>query len=177
MGDAELGKTVKLINANIYAYKNAYKGRKKKHRKYYNDGHPDRNGKFSKSSREPWILATSLPDDLKMARRVINIYLSRMQIEQNFRDLKNQRWGFGLRDSRTENIKRLEILLLIGFIGSAVLWLIGIVAEANKLHYSFQANTKRNSRTLSLFSLGWQILKHGLNGRCKLQLETAPITN
>ncbi len=96
-----------------------------------------------------------------------------MQIEQNFRDVKNQRWGFGLRDSKTENIKRLEILLLIAFIATMILWLIAIAAEAKQLHYGFQDNTKRNSRTLSLFSLGWQILKHGTAGRGSISLSLA----
>lgn len=173
LGCADLGKIKKLMEANIYAYQGKLKGRKKKRRKYYNDGHPDKNIKYSKANREPWILATSLPGEITMARRIINIYKSRMQIEQNFRDIKNQRWGFGLRDSKTENMQRLEVLLLIGFIASIILWLIGIVAEANKLHYGFQANTKRDGRTLSLFSLGWQILKHGLNGRCYITLERA----
>jgi hypothetical protein len=96
-----------------------------------------------------------------------------MQIKQNFRDVKNQQWGFGLRDSKTENMQRLEVLLLIVFIASIILWLIGIAAEAKNLHYEFQANTKRNGRVLSLFSLGWQIIKHGLGGRCHISLEAA----
>lgn len=58
-----------------------------------------------------------------------------MQIKQNFRDLKNQRWGFGLRDSKTINMQRLEILLLISNIATMVLWLLGIAAETKKLHY------------------------------------------
>ena len=162
LGYATLGKTSKSMQASIYAYQGAYKGRKKKRRKYYNDGHPDKNIKYGRANNEPWILATSLPSDIKLARRIINIYHSRMQIEQNFRDVKNQRWGFGLRDSKTENIQRLEVLLLIAFIATLILWLIAIDAESKGLHYGFQANTKRDRRTLSLFSLGWQILKHGL---------------
>lgn len=173
LGYAELGKTKKLMDANIFAYQGTHKGRKKIKRKYFNEMHPDKHIKYGRANKEPWILATSLPGELEMARRVINIYRSRMQIEQNFRDIKNQRWGFGLRDSKTENMQRLEILLLIGFVASVILWLIGIVAESNKLHHGFQANTRRDGRTLSLFSLGWQILKHGLKGRCRIRLEDA----
>jgi len=173
LGLATLGKTSKLMQANIFAYKGLYKGRKWKRKKYSSNSHPDKNIKYGRMHNEPWILATSLPGDLKLARRVINIYRARMQIEQNFRDIKNQQWGFGLRDSKTENIQRLEVLLLVGFIASIILWLIAIVAEAKKLQYGFQANTKRDGRTLSLFSLGWQIVKHGLNGRCKITPELA----
>jgi hypothetical protein len=173
LGPATLGKLKKLMDANIYAYQSEHKGRKRKRKKYHCDGHPDRDIKYGKTNKEPWILATSLPGTSKIARQVVNISRARMQIEQNFRDIKNQRWGFGLRDSKTENIKRLEILLIIGFIASIILWLIGIIAEANKMHYGFQANTRRTSRTLSLFSLGWQILKHGFNGKCRFSLEAA----
>lgn len=174
LGLATLGKTSKLMQANIYAYKGLLKGRKWKRKKYTsNQSHPGRIIKYSKMHKDPWILATSLPGDLKWTRRVINIYRARMQIEQNFRDIKNQQWGFGFRDSKTKNIQRLEVLLLVGFIASIILWLIAIVAEAKKLHYGFQANTKRDGRALSLFSLGWQIIKHGLNGRCKITPEIA----
>jgi hypothetical protein len=173
LGLATLGKTNKVMQANIYAYQGLIKGRKFKRKKYSSNTHPDKNIKYGRMNREPWILATSLPGDLKLARQVINIYRSRMQIEQNFRDVKNQQWGFGLRDSKTYNIKRLEVLLIIAFIATAILWLIAIAAEAKKQHYGFQANTKRNGRTLSLFSLGWQIIKHGLGRRCRISLETA----
>lgn len=173
LGEAILGKTNRIMQANIYAYQGTHKGRKKMRRKYYNDGHPDKNDKYGRMHREPWLLATSLPGDIKLARRIINIYHARMQIEQNFRDIKNQRWGFGLRDSKTENIQRLEILLLIAFIATIILWLVAITAESKKLHFSFQANTKRDGRALSLFSLGWQILKHGLPGREDLILSMA----
>lgn len=173
LGLATLGKTNKMMQANIYAYQELVKGRKKKRKKYHCDAHPDKNIVYSRAHREPWILATSLPGDIKLSRRIINIYRTRMQIEQNFRDIKNQQWGFGLRDSKTENIQRLEVLLLVGFIASIILWLIAIIAEAKKLHYGFQANTKRDGRTLSLFSLGWQIVRHGLNGKCKITPELA----
>lgn len=173
LGKAILGKTFRVMQASIYAFQGKHKGRIKKRRKYFNDSHPDKNIKYGRMHREPWLLATSLPADIKLARRVINIYHARMQIEQNFRDVKNQRWGFGLRDSKTENIQRLEILLLIAFIATMILWLIAISAEAKKLHYSFRANTKRNGRTLSLFSLGWQILKHGTAGRGSISLSRA----
>ncbi|MBS0290494.1 MAG: transposase [Proteobacteria bacterium] len=46
------------------------------------------------------------------AKKVINLYKKRMQIEQNFRDDKNERWGFGWRYSKTKNHERYSILLL-----------------------------------------------------------------
>jgi hypothetical protein len=173
LGNAVLGKTKILMSTNIYAYKSRQKGRKWKRKKYLSNAYPDRQQKQSKSHKESWVLATSLKHGHTLAKRVVNIYRARMQVEQNFRDMKNQRWGFGLRDSKTENSNRLEILLLISFIATMVLWLVAIVAESKKLHHSFQVNTERGRRVLSLFSLGWQIIRHGLNGRCRMRLETA----
>ncbi|NIP51363.1 MAG: IS4 family transposase, partial [candidate division Zixibacteria bacterium] len=46
--------------------------------------------------KEPWILATSLPVTSKLAKRVVRIYSTRMQIEESFRDIKSYRLGIGL---------------------------------------------------------------------------------
>lgn len=173
IGKATLGKTKFLMETNVFGYKGKPKGRKRIKRKYYNEGHPDRDRKYRSANSDALVIVTSLSGNRKNARRVINIYKSRMQIEQNFRDLKNQRWGFGLRYSKTEKIERLDILLLIGFIATLILWLIAVIAEHNKLHYGFQANTKRNGRAISLFYLGWQIIKHGVNGLCVFSINKA----
>lgn len=85
-----------------------------------------------------------------------------MQIEQNFRDDKNQRWRFGLRYSHSEKFKRLEILLLIAFITTLVLRLIRTAAEAKNLHKAFQENSEKENRILSLPNLARQIIRHCL---------------
>ncbi len=46
------------------------------------------------AAMEPWLIFTSM-DDFK-PRQVMKIYSRRMQIEQNFRDEKSERFGFGL---------------------------------------------------------------------------------
>lgn len=171
IGNSRLGANIEPMHASIYGYCSEPKGRKKRHRKYYNDGHPDKNEKYGRANKEPWILATSLPGSKQYSRKIINIYKNRMQIEQNFRDLKNQRHGFGLRDSRTENIKRLEIMLLIAFIATLILWLIAATAERYNLHRRFQANTKNDGRAISLFFLGWQVIKHGINDEIRFNLD------
>ena len=60
-----------------------------------------------------------------------------MEIEQNFRDDKSERFGYGLRYSRTKNIQRLEIMLLIFHIATIILWLIGFAGELSSLQKDF----------------------------------------
>lgn len=150
--------TVHEFPLNVYTFKAKLYGRKVKRMK----GrilHIGKQEYYSREKREPWILVSSL--QLK-AVKIINLYKMRMQIEQNFRDDKNERWGFGWRYSRTKNPKRYSILLLIAFIASLLLWLIGKAAETKLLHKDFQANTSKK-RTLSYLTLAKQILKHSIN--------------
>jgi hypothetical protein len=158
LGKAFLGKQ-QHYSVELFGYQGQLKGRKMYRKKYHANMYPDKNIKYGRSHREPWVIATSLLGGEAIAQRVINIYKKRMQIEQNFRDEKNPRWGFGLRMSRTENIQRLEILLLISFIATVILWLIGNLAESKNMHRDFQANSYRHKRVLSVFSLGIQIIR------------------
>jgi hypothetical protein len=143
---------------NLYSYKAKLYGRKLKRMK----GrilHIGKQEQHSREKREPWIIVLSL--QLK-AVKIINLYKKRMQIEQNYRDDKNERWGFGWRYGRTKNPERYSILMLIAFIASLVLWLIGRAAETKLLHKDYQANTSKK-RTLSYLTLGKQVLKHSLS--------------
>jgi hypothetical protein len=38
---------------------------------------------------EPWLLTSSLPVTNQLAKQVVNIYSSRMQIEEGYRDMKS----------------------------------------------------------------------------------------
>ena len=166
LGEALVGKTKGDFKSFIYGVRPKLHGRKMKKKKYHCDMYPDKQDKYSRVHREPWVLATSLEGGKQIARRIINIYKSRMQIEQNFRDDKNQRWGFALRYSRTENIKRLEIMMLIAFIAIYMLCLLGLMAEARKLQFQYQANTRKDVRVLSITSLAKQLIRHGQDHFC-----------
>ena len=89
---------------------------------------------------------------------MIQLYSKRTQIENSFRDTKNQRVGFSLNDTGTRQIEWLNISLLIIFIASIGLWLIGQCAKDKNLQYQFQANTVKHREVLSNIYLGWQIL-------------------
>lgn len=110
-------------------------------------------------NREPWILATSLCEGKKIAKKVVRAYKTRMQIEESFRDIKNSRFGFGFRESKTYQPKRFEILLLIGMLAILAITILGKTGEIRKLQYEFQANTIRNRTVLSLFFLGCQLIR------------------
>ena len=83
-----------------------------------------------------------------------------MQIEENFRDMKNTRWGFSLRETRTKNAHRLAILVLIGTLAHLAIWLIGRAGQRNNLHRKFQANTVRDHKVLSTPFLGSQMIRN-----------------
>lgn len=104
----------------------------------------------------PWLLATSL-DNLS-AKRVVDIYAKRMQIEETFRDAKNYRFGWSFGHARSNSSKRLEVLMLIASLGMLAVTLIGNAAERRGLHCQYQANTIRNRRVLSLFYLGCSLI-------------------
>lgn len=111
--------------------------------------------KAAARQNEPWLLASSL--QIK-AKKLTKIYSSRMQIEENFRDMKSTRYGFSLRQTRTKNARRLSILVLIGTLTHLAVWLLGKAGQRINLHHKFQANTVRDSQVLSIFFLGCQML-------------------
>lgn len=102
-------------------------------------------------ANEPWLIATS--DGNLNSFEVINFYAKRMQIEQNFRDDKSERFGFSWRFSKTVGVERMSTLCLVACLASQVLWLIGFEAERRRWHLQFQANTIKDRRVLSFLSL------------------------
>jgi hypothetical protein len=75
-----------------------------------------------------------------------------MQIEQTFRDLKNDQWGVGLRSSQTRSALRLAILVLIGVLLTYALWIIGLALLRTGRAVTYGSRAKASS-TLSVISL------------------------
>lgn len=115
--------------------------------------------KAATRGREPWLLASSLPDTAGMAKKIVNFYRQRMQIEESFRDMKNTRSGFSLRQSRTNDKRRLAILMLINTLSQLVVWLTGQAGVSRNLHRDLQANTIRNKTVLSTFFVGCELIR------------------
>lgn len=167
IGQVLLSKTERL-EGQLCCYKGNPKGRISKNKLGKKRQGTDSKS-YSKSAKEAWILMTSL-DGVNLAKKVVRIYKTRMQIEEGFRDLKSSQYGFGFEQAYSQQIKRIEILLLIAMLASFVAWIIGWNAERQNLHYQFQANTIRDRRVLSLFYVGCRIMKK------KIKLTLQPVS-
>jgi hypothetical protein len=159
VGEVELVRS-HPFRCHLYRYKHRARGR----HQWTQQGLRARSQHSKKNAlREqlPWLLVTSLPHAHGAARQIIQLYRTRMQIEEAFRDIKNQRTGFSLTDTRTRSPQRLANLLLIGMLATLVVWMLGRLAEEKQLHYQYQANTVKTQRVLSLFYLGCLLILQG----------------
>lgn len=147
------------VQCGLYIYKKQPKGRILKTLK----GAKCRQAtslKIAQREQEPWLIATSLEHNTSLSRRIMKIYAKRAQIENSFRDTKNQRLGFSLNDSKTTHTERVNVLLLIIAIATFGLWLLGALLKQKKLQFQFQANTIKYRDVLSNVFLGWQVINN-----------------
>lgn len=114
----------------------------------------------ARCQRDPWLLVTSLEiNSIIRAEKIVSIYAKRMHIEEDFRDIKSHRYGFGLRYSLTNQAKRLEVLLLIAALACLICWLISLSARKKNLHYDYQSNSIKSRNVLSCIYLGCQLVR------------------
>lgn len=66
-----------------------------------------------------------------------------MQIEQNFRDEKSERYGLRLMASKSRGEKRISVLYLVATLYSIIMWLTGYYLERKGINRWFQ-RTVRN---------------------------------
>jgi len=144
-------------DGHFYLHKKEVKGRKHKHsrcrirrKSQMSDGRS--------AAKEPWLIFSST-DDFK-PREIMKLYSRRMQIEQNFRDEKSERFGFGLRASYSRSAERMLVLSLLATLSTIVLWLIGYHAENKGLHLRYQANSIKTRRVISYLTLAENVLRH-----------------
>lgn len=104
-----------------------------------------------KAMKEAWCLATSRVD-LKAAE-VIALYGKRWGIESVFRDIKDYRFGMGMKRVRTDSTERRDRLFLISALAIALLTLLGAAGEAVGLERTIKANTEK-ARSYSLWRQG-----------------------
>lgn len=144
-------------DGHFYLHKKEPKGRKNK-RPRGKPGSPTTEKEQRISAKEPWLLFSST-DDFK-PREIMKMYSRRMQIEQNFRDEKSERFGFGLRASYSRSAERMLVLSLLATLSTIVLWLIGYHAENKGLHLRYQANSIKTRRVISYLTLAENVLRH-----------------
>ncbi len=162
LGRASLTKSSQ-IPGNIIIYK-----ANKKKRRYRSRARSrgESQSSYRKGNQAPWLLITSL-ESTRLALKVVNIYKQRMRIEENFRDTKSTRYGFGLHESRTACYKRMGVLLLIAAIVTFACWLAAMIIYDNGKASDFQAHSAKNKGVLSSVFLGREALKR----KCKIDTE------
>jgi hypothetical protein len=101
--------------------------------------------------KESWCLATNL-DSMNTAE-IVNLYGRRFTIEETFRDVKDMRFGMGLKATSIKRPDRRDRLLLIGALAHAMLTLLGAAGEKLGWDRGLKANTVKR-RTLSLYRQG-----------------------
>jgi hypothetical protein len=139
-----------------------YKGKKKNRHRVNNSktySPSAMHARYARSHQEPWLLATSLSPSTKDAKQVVEIYHQRMRIEENFRDTKCTRYGFGLKESRSRSSERMNILLLIAAIATFACWLSGIFIRQTGAAADYQAHSSKFTSALSNVYLGREALK------------------
>jgi len=108
--------------------------------------------------KTPWLLVAHLPEVFDTPKKIVSLYRQRMQIEEGFRDTKNQQYGIGLAQAKSKHAKRYNNLLLVAALTLFLLWCIGRAAVDKKFHYRLQANTIRHKAVLSYIYIAMQII-------------------
>ena len=130
--------------------------------------------RFKLGQSEPWWLVTNITE--ARAEHIADWYGRRMEIEEFFRDLKNERAGFRLRGLVLSSAMRYNRLFLLIAYAYYLLTVVGDWAEKRQLHRRLMANTERK-RTLGLWRVGYYIFRSwssGRRGRCPWVFHTWP---
>lgn len=117
------------------------------------------NGSYSQANKEPWILATNLSLEHTPVD-IVNLYFKRMQIEESFRDVKSHQFGLSGRYIRTSSVDRWGVKMLLAAIVQITYWVIGVIAHSQNKQKYFQANTVKDKKVFSYFTLGRLMIEH-----------------
>lgn len=104
-----------------------------------------------KGMKEPWCLVAS--DPKANAKTLKGDYAQRWGIEASFRDIKDLRFGMGMKVLRISKPERRDRLLLLSALAMALLTVLGATGEALGYDRMLKANTVKR-RTHSLFRQG-----------------------
>lgn len=116
-------------------------------------------GRYKSAAKEPWLLTTNLPSEYK-AVQIVTLYSKRMQIEESFRDIKSHQFGLCGRYIRTKCVHRWGVKMLLAAIVQITYWVIGVIGHSQGMQRIFQANTVRDKKVFSYFTLGKLIIEH-----------------
>lgn len=107
-----------------------------------------------KGMKNDWCIASSRKEI--SSSEIIKYYSKRWSIECSFRDLKDDRFGFGLENVRTRACDRRDRLLLLGAMAVALLTLLGAAGEAIGYdRYLYSSTAKKRQLSLIRQGLHW----------------------
>ena len=152
LGKVTLGKKTKRMEGYLYTYKEKLSNKSHKKNKY-----PDHEKQHSQYYRNGWVLFSSMD---KNASFLIKYYKKRMQIEQNFKDIKNEQLGIGLRQNQSYILNRINRLWFIAILIILISWWFGLMLETQNKHRAYQANTIKNKRVRSFVHLARLAYRH-----------------
>ena len=102
---------------------------------------------------QPWYLVTSLPvKGRRAAEKLSDLYALRFDIEELFRDTKNEHLGWSLGKTRVKRADRLDRLILIAALAYVLLVALGLWCRRHRPARLWATNRRRNE--LSAFSIG-----------------------
>lgn len=157
-----LGEGILTEKEKVLAHFVLYKGKPKNRTYKARTRRAGNTKRYITANKEPWLLVTSMTADA-IEKKAVNIYRQRMRIEENIRDTKCTRYGFGLKESRSRSTGRMNILLLIAAIATFACWLAGIFTRQKGKDAAFQAHSSKHKGVLSIVYLGREALKEGVN--------------
>ncbi len=104
-----------------------------------------------KDMKDPWCIATSRQD--LSGADVLAMYAKRWGVETVFRDIKDYRFGMGMKNVRTKSPERRDRLFLVSALAISLLIMLGAAGEAVGLERKIEANTAKK-RSYSLWRQG-----------------------
>ena len=122
---------------------------------------------WGKKQKEPWFLVTNLTWGWQ---HLVGVFRQRMLIEELFRDEKNLRYGWGLRQLSLSTAQRLEWMLLVLAFAYLLLVLMGLLAAARFSPAHWSATTSPKKPT-SAFVIG-RYMQHRTRFRFRELLHT-----
>lgn len=83
-----------------------------------------------------------------------------MQVEQNFKDIKNQELGLGLRRNQSLGKTRITMFFFLAVLLVLIAWWFGLMIESLGKHRTYQANSIKHKRVRSFVHLARMAYRH-----------------
>ena len=111
--------------------------------------------RWERGYEEPLVLGTDL---MWNWRKVVDVFKRRMMIEELFRDEKNIRYGWGLRQMKVSTAERLERILLILAFAYLLLLMIGLVCRETMSEAHWASAGSKSREQACGFTIGRYML-------------------